>query len=153
MVHERSCAALVCCLGGFTIAGVSMEGGQGVFGVVVTFAAVVLLLTLLNWRDRRAMRLRYAVLDQLALPELRGRVGIHIRCALISRRSTVVVDLLAGTPNEVWNVCTRVASRLPPHTRLVVQSTLDRAGVRPFTLETTTGQLPSHASHTLLVSR
>jgi hypothetical protein len=130
-----------------------MDGGQGVFGVVVTFAAVVLLLTLLNRRDRRAKQLRYAVLDQLALPELRGRIAIHIRCALISQRSTVIVDLLAGTPHEVWNVCTRVASRLPPHIRLVVNSALDRAGMRPFTLETTTGQLLPHASHTLLVSR
>jgi hypothetical protein len=130
-----------------------MDGGQGVFGVVVMFAAVVLLLTLLNWRDRRAMRLRYAVLDQLALPELRGRVGMHIRCALVSQRSTVIVDLLAGTPHEVWNVCTRVASRLPPHVRLVVHSALDRESIRPFTLETTTGQLLSHTSHTLRVTR
>ena len=129
-----------------------MEGVRGVLGVVITFAAVVLLLTLLNWRDRRAMRLRYAVLDQLALPELRGRVGVHIQCAVLSWRRAVIVDLLGGTPHEVWNIFTRLASRLPPRVRLVVHGAPDRGFTRPFTLETTTGRPPSHVPCTSLVA-
>jgi hypothetical protein len=99
-----------------------MDVTRGVFGVALIFGAVVILLTLLNRRDRRASRLRHIVLDQLALPELRGRVGVHIQCAVFSRRRAVIVDLLAGTPHEVWNVFTRTASRLPPRVRLVVYS-------------------------------
>ena len=134
------------------VGSVPIDVARGVFGVVLIFGAVVILLSLLNWRDRRASRLRHFVLDQLARPELRGRVGVHIQCAVFSRRCVVIVDLLAGTPHEVWNVFTRVASRLPPRVRLVVHSVPDSEFARPFDLETTTGRLPSHAPRTSLVT-
>ena len=121
---------------------VPMEVVRGVFGVAITFGVVIILLILLNRRDRRASRLHHAVLDQVALPELRGCVGMQIQCAVFSRRSAVTVDLLAGTPYEVWNVCTRMASRLPPRVRLVVRGAPDRGYTSPFALETTTGPLP-----------
>ena len=104
MVHEISYGLYPSPLGDFTVGRVPMDVARGVFGVALIFGAVVILLTLLNRRDRRASRLRQAVLDQLALPELRGRVGVHIQCAVFSRRRAVVVDLLAGMPQEVWNV-------------------------------------------------
>ena len=129
-----------------------MDVARGVFGVALTFGEVVILLTLLNRHDRRASRLRHTVLDQLALPELRGRVGVHIQCAVFSRRRAVTVDLLAGTPHEVWNVCTHMASRLPLRIRLVVHGALDRGYTRPFALETTTGRLPPHVPRTSLVN-
>jgi hypothetical protein len=116
------------------------------------FGAVVILLALLNRRDRRVSRLRHIVHGQLALPELRGHVGVHIQCAVFSRRRAVIVDLLAGTPYEVWNVFTRLASRLPPRVRLVVHGTPDSGFMRPFALETTTGRLPSHVPRTSLVT-
>ncbi|HSF29460.1 MAG TPA: hypothetical protein VLK82_03165, partial [Candidatus Tectomicrobia bacterium] len=78
-----------------------MDVIRRVFGMAMIFGAVVILLALLNRRDRRALRLRRTVLDQLALPELRGRVGIHVRFAVFSRRRAVIVDLLGGTPHEV----------------------------------------------------
>jgi hypothetical protein len=131
---------------------VPMEAARGVFGAAITFGAVVVLLTLLNRRDRRASRLRHTVLDQLALPELRGRVGMQIQCAVLSRRSVVIVELLAGTPQEVWNVFTRMASRLPPRVRLLVHAAPDPGFSRPFALETTTGRLPSHEPCTSLVT-
>ena len=129
-----------------------MDVVRGVFGVAITLGAVVILLTLLNWRDRSASRLRYTVLEQLALPELRGRVGVYIRCAVLSRRHAVMVDLLAGTPHEVWKVFTRMASRLPPRVRLVVHSAPDSEFTRPFVLETTTSRPSSHAPHTSLIT-
>jgi hypothetical protein len=128
-----------------------MDVARGVFGVALIFGAVVILLTLLNRRDRRASRLRHIVLDQLALPELRGRVGVHIQCAVLSWRRAVIVDLLAGTPHEVWDVFTRLAFRLPPRVRLVVHSAPNSGYTRPFALETTTGGLPSHTPCTSLV--
>ena len=131
---------------------VPMDVARGVFGLAIIFGAVVILLALLNWCDRRASRLRHTVFDRLALPELRGRVGVQIHCAVISRRRAVIVDLLAGTPCEVWNVFTRLASQLPPHVRLVVHSTPDSRFTRPFALETTTGRPSSHAPRTSLVA-
>ena len=122
-----------------------MELVKLVFGIVITFGSVAVLLTLLNWRDRRVSRLRHTAFEQLALPELCGRVAVQVRCVIFSRRSTVTVDLLAGTPREVWNVFTRLVSGLPPRVRLVVHGTVDRGFARPFTLETATGRLPSHA--------
>jgi hypothetical protein len=138
--------------GDFKVWRVPMDIARGVFGVALIFGAVVILLTLLNRRDRRASGLRHTVLDQLALRELRGRVGLHIQCAVFSWRRAVIVDLLAGTPHEVWNVFTRMASRLPPRVRLVVHSAPDSGFTRPFGLETTTGGLPSHAPRTSLVT-
>jgi hypothetical protein len=129
-----------------------MDVARGVFGVALIFGALVILLTLLNRRDRCASRLRHTVLDQLAQPELRGRVGVHIKCAVLSRRRAVIVDLLAGTSCEVWDVFTRLASRLPPRVRLVVHSAPDSGFTRPFALETTTGRPSSLASRTSLVT-
>jgi hypothetical protein len=129
-----------------------MDVARGVFGMAIIVGALVILLVLLNRRDRHASRLHHTVLDQLALPELRGRVGVHIRCAASIRRRAVIVDLLGGTPHELWNVFTRLASRLPPRVRLVVHGTPDSGFTRPFALETTTGRLPSHAPRTSLVN-
>jgi hypothetical protein len=129
-----------------------MDVVRGVFGVAIILGPVVILLTLLNRRDRRASGLRHTVLDQLALPALRGRVGVHIQCAVLSRRRAVIVDLLADTPHEVWNVFTRMATRLPPRVRLVVHSAPDSGLTRPFALETTTGRRPSEAPRTSLVN-
>jgi hypothetical protein len=77
---------------------------------------------------------------------------VHIQCAVFSRRRAVIVDLLAGTPHEVWNVFTRLASRLPPRVRLVVHSAPDSGFTRPFGLQATTGRLPSHAPPMSLVN-
>jgi hypothetical protein len=122
-----------------------MEVARGIFGVIITFGAVVVLLTLLNRRDRRASQLRHTVLDQLTLPELRGRVGVQIRCAVFTRRSAVIVDLLAGTPQEVWHSFRRIASRLPPRVHLVVHGTPDSCDTKPFMLATTTRRLLARA--------
>ena len=152
MVHKISYGLYPSPLGDFIVGRVPMDVVRGVFGVAFIFGAVVILLILLNRRDRRASRLRHTVLDQLALPELRGRVGVHIQSAVFSRRRAVIVDLLAGTPHEVWNVFIRLASRLPPHVRLVVHSTPDSGFARPFALETITGRPSSHAARTSFVT-
>lgn len=120
--------------------------------MAIIVGALVILLVLLNRRDRHASRLRHTVLDQLALPELRGRVGVHIQCAVFSRRRAVIVDLLGGTPHEVWNIFTRLAARLPPRIRLVVHDTPESGFTRPFALETTTGCLLADAPRTSLVN-
>ena len=64
----------------------------------------------------------------------------------------VIVDLLIGTPSEVWNVFTHLASRLPRRVRLVVHNTPDSKFTRSFALETTTGRPLSHVPRTSLVT-
>ena len=152
MVYERSYGPYPCPLGELTRGRVPMDVARRVLGMAIIFGAVVILLTLLNRRDSRALRLRHMVLDQLALRELHGRVGVHIQCAVLSRRRAVIVELLAGTPHEVWIVFTRLACQLPPRVRLVVHGVPDSEFTRPFVLETTTGSLPSHAPCTSLVN-
>jgi hypothetical protein len=129
-----------------------MDVARGLFGVAIIFGPVVILLTLLNRRDRRASLLRHTVLDELALPELRGRLGVRVQCAVLSRRRAVIVDLLAGKPYEVWNVFSRVASRLPARVRLVVHAASDPEFGRSLALEATTGRPPSHAPRTSFVA-
>ena len=93
MVHEIPCGPYPSPLGDFTGGRVLMDVARGVFGVALIFAAVVILLTLLNRRDRRASRLHHIVLEQLALPELRGHVGVHIQCGFGISRMTAPVQL------------------------------------------------------------
>src|SRR5512132_3694397 len=59
MVHEISGGPYPSPLGDFTVGRVPMDVARGVFGVALTFGALVILLTLLNRRDRRASRLRH----------------------------------------------------------------------------------------------
>jgi hypothetical protein len=120
-----------------------MELARAVFGVAITVGPVVVVLILLNRRDRRAARLRHAVLDQLTLPELRGRIAVHIRCDLFSRRRMVTVDLLAATPQEVWQIFIGVADHLPPRVRLLVHG--EGQGMRSLTLNTTITRWPTYA--------
>src|SRR5215475_5451177 len=89
--HDRARDGELRRVGDFTVGRVPMDVARGVFGVVIIFGAMVILLTLLNRRDRRASWLRYTVLDELALPELRGHVGVQIHCAVLSRRRAVIV--------------------------------------------------------------
>ncbi len=102
----------------------------------MTFGPVVVLLSLLNLRDARAARLREAVLAELPLGELRGLIAIQIRCAVLSRRSLVRIDMVACTREQIWDAITRVPDILPPSVRLAVSGTVDRQFTSTFTLET-----------------
>jgi hypothetical protein len=102
----------------------------------MTFGPVVVLLSLLNLRDRRAARLREAVLAELPWVELRGLIAIQIRCAVLSRRSLVKIDMLVCTREQVWDVITRLPYILPPYVRLAVSGAVDRQFTATFTLET-----------------
>lgn len=117
--------------------GLVMELGQLVLGLSVIVGPVVVLLMLLNLRDRRVLTLRDAVLGQLALPELRGRFAVQIRGAVFSGRRTVTVDMLACTRDEVWDVFARLSATLPPHVRLLVHGAIGSEFTKRFTLKTT----------------
>jgi hypothetical protein len=107
-----------------------------VVGCAMTFGPVVVLLSLLNLRDARAAKLREAVLAELPLVELRGLIAIQIRCAVLSRRSLVRIDMVACTREQIWDAITRLPYILPPYVRLAVSGTVDRQFTSTFTLET-----------------
>jgi hypothetical protein len=111
-----------------------------VSGMTLVFAPLVVWLTLLNLGDRRSRRLRAVVYRGLAFPSLRGRFTVRIRCPLPFRRGLVVVEILAGTPHEIWDIFTRLANVLPLRVTLRVHNTGDCQRTRPFMLQTVTSR-------------
>jgi hypothetical protein len=129
-----------------------MEFLRFVVSVVVIFGPMLVWLILLNLRDRRISRLRLAVAEPLAAADLRGRVAVRVRCAMFSRRNMVIVDALACTHHEVWDIFTRVTSRLPPYVRLLVHAALGQQFAGQLTLETVTRRLPADHARAFLVT-
>lgn len=103
----------------------------------LTYGPVVGLMALLNLRDRRQSRLHGSVLTQFGSLALRGRVAIQTRCALLSPRSVVAVDMRACSRDEIWEAVGRLSRSLPPRVRLVVDGTLDPQLPATFTVEAT----------------
>jgi hypothetical protein len=113
-----------------------MDVTRIVLGCAITFGSVVVLLSLLNRRDRRTSQWRDVVLSQLPWHELRGLVGIQVHAGLLTRRSVVRLDMLACTYGQIWDAVLRLSRVLPPHVRLAVKGTVDRQLTTTFTLET-----------------
>ena len=105
-----------------------------VFGL--TGGPLVVLLSLLNCRDRCESVLLGIVLAEFASPEFRGRIATRVRCGLLARRSVVRVQILGGSRDEIWDALVRLARRVPPSVRLVVEGTMDPDFPAPFTVET-----------------
>jgi hypothetical protein len=128
----------------------SVELLRWVFGTALIFGPPVAWLILLNLGDRRVTRLSSLVHRPLALPSLRGRFAVRIRCPLLSRRSLVVVEVLAGTPHEIWDIFTCLAHALPPRVTLRVNDVGDCQRSRPLTLQTVTRRWPPRHPYSTL---
>lgn len=87
-----------------------MEGLMlvGQVAVVLAFAAGIPLvcLMLLNLRDSRQERILQTVLDEVSSRELMGRVAVRVRSGVLWRRSVVTIHILAGAPDEIWEIMT-----------------------------------------------
>lgn len=118
-----------------------MESLMGIAGFLMVFGLtsgpLVGLLFLLNRRDRRESALRGAVLSEFASPEFRGRVATDVRSALLAGPSVVRVEILGGSRDEMWEALMRLALRVPPSVRLVVEGTMHGDYPASFTVETT----------------
>jgi hypothetical protein len=123
-----------------------------VVGMASIFGPVIVWLILLNRRDRRLSQLRLTVSEPLAAAELRGLIALQVRCAVFSGHSTVIVNTLACTPHEVWDIFTRVASRLPPCVRFLVHGAGGHQFAGPLTLETVTRGLSARRPQAPLVA-
>jgi hypothetical protein len=111
------------------------EFGGVVIVLSLTLGPVIVLIVLLNLRDRREGALLGAALEPFASRDARGRVAVQVRCAVFSRRSVVTIDMRACSRKEVWNAIARLSESLPPRVRLVVGGTVDRRLPVTFTVE------------------
>lgn len=99
--------------------------GRLLMALATTIGPVAVLLMLRNGRDRRELELLGDVMSALNSKDLRERIAVGVRCALLLRRGVVTVDMRACTGEEIWDAVWRVSSRLPPSVRLEVDGTVD----------------------------
>ncbi len=93
--------------------------------LVLTLGPWVGLSWLLDLRDRRQARLRDAVLRLMTSEDVRSRIRIDVRCALLSRGGVVTVDMSACSREEIWEAVARLSHGLPPRARVAVLGALD----------------------------
>jgi hypothetical protein len=86
---------------------------------------IVLLAALQNRRDRRAQVLAHDVARQLPAGALRSDVAVDVRCALLSNRATVRLDLGATPSPRVWETAARLRRGLPASVRLEVDGRVE----------------------------
>jgi hypothetical protein len=89
-------------------------------GSVSPVAALIGLVVLLNRRDRRQARLLSSAARQFSGEVLRSDIVIDARCALLTKRAEVRVDI-AHDGGEVWPAIERLRQTLPPMVALAVR--------------------------------
>lgn len=109
--------------------------GALVLWLGLALSPVLVPVLLLNRRDRKESALLGALSDQLSAPDLRGRIAVRVRGALLGRAGVVALDMRDCSRDEVWEVMTRLSRSLPSHARLVVDGLVDRQVPATFALE------------------
>ena len=102
-------------------------------GLALSPAFVPILL--LNLRDRRESVLLGAVWEQLSSPDLRGRIAVRVRYALLGQRGLVALDMRNCSQEEIWGALTRLAQNLPLHVRVMVDAAVGRQVPVTFALD------------------
>lgn len=97
-----------------------LQGSVTVMIILLAIGPIYGLMLLLNRRDRRRDQL-LAMLWDLTPGDLRSRIAIQVRAAILSSRSVVTIFMLDGSPEEIWEAFGRWCPQLPPHTRLLVE--------------------------------
>lgn len=122
----------------------AMEGLMVVGRVAVVLALTVgipvIWLMLLNLRDRRQDRILKAALGEVSSRELMGRVAVRVRSGVLSGRSVVMIHILAYSPNEIWEIMTRLSRRLSSDVRLELTGTVGRDFLTTFTVKPVSGR-------------
>jgi hypothetical protein len=94
-------------------------------GFMILFGPVIVLLLILNARDRRESTLRGIVFEQLRSPDIRGLFTLRIRHALFLGSSVVIVNLWDCSKEQIWDTTTRLSISLPSEVRLIISGTMD----------------------------
>jgi hypothetical protein len=97
----------------------------GGLALVLVAVATGVVLALLNARDRRRDRVAALVACVCATPSLRGWIALRVRAPLFRRRTVVVLDMSACSPDLIWPTLRRVGAILPRETALAIQARVD----------------------------
>ncbi len=116
-----------------------LQLGEIIVAALLTVGPLLGVMLLLNLRDRRQATL-LSMMWQLTPKDLSDLIAIRVRCAVISRRGAVTVDMLACSREEIWEAITRWSPNLPPHVRLLVNGKVDPGLQASFRIETTCRQ-------------
>lgn len=104
-------------------------------GFLSMIGPLIFLMISLKLRDERESILHTLVLKKLNSPDLRGLFSIKIKCSLLSRQDTVMVDLWNCPKEQMWNTIIHLSNHLPPQVRLVVNGMADFQSQSTVTLK------------------
>jgi hypothetical protein len=102
-----------------------IEIGRLFLGLVAVTGPLIVLVLILEARDRRESKLCGIILKQLNSPNLRGLFSFRIRHGLFFRRDIVILDLWGCSSEQLWDTTVQLSMSLPPEVRLVVNGTMD----------------------------
>jgi hypothetical protein len=95
--------------------------------LALQLGAILLVLMLLNARDRRRARATGIVLGACATPLRRGWLSCRVRAPLWSRRTIAVVDVSGCDAEVAWPTMRHLVAVLPPDITLAVEMCRDGA--------------------------
>ena len=96
-----------------------------VMACLVGVGPVVLVATLQNRRDRRALALFHEAARQLPSEALRSDVALSVHCGLVSRSATVRLDLGHSASQHIWDTAAQLRRGLPTWVKLEVDGHVD----------------------------
>jgi hypothetical protein len=99
--------------------------GQLILGFGAITGPLIVLVLILETRDRRGSKLYGIISKKLNSPNLRGLYSFRVRHGLLFRREIVILDLWGCSSEQIWGVAVQLSMSLPPEVRLVVNGTMD----------------------------
>jgi hypothetical protein len=96
-----------------------------VVACLVGVGPVVLIATLQNRRDRRALALFHEAARQLTSEALRSDIALSVHCGLVSRSATVRLDLGQSSSRHIWETAAQLRRGLPTWVKLEVDGHVD----------------------------
>jgi hypothetical protein len=94
-----------------------------IVGFISIGGPLIFLIALLHLRDHRKSIIEGIACRELNSPDLRGLAAVHIKCALLSNRCTVEVDMWNCSNERIWDVMEGLRVNLPSSVRFVVNGT------------------------------
>jgi hypothetical protein len=104
-------------------------------GFIFIGGPLIFLMVLLGVRDHRKLIVEGMVSKELNSPDLRGLVVADTKCALLSKRCRVEVDMRDCSIEQIWDIIERLTVNLPSSVRLVVNEVPIRSPKAIFSLE------------------
>jgi hypothetical protein len=91
-----------------------------IVGLISIGGSLIFLIALLHVRDHRKSVIEGIACRELNSPDLRGLVAVNTKCALLSNRCTVEVDMWNCSNERIWDVMEGLRVNLPSSVRFVV---------------------------------